>query len=527
LIVMSRNLFRHLRALTGAALLLALSAGGSIAHAQNPPQSPAPPAQQPAVPRVPATTDATQNVQLTSRQFVGPAGSTVEQLSGAAFARSRDLLAARQTLAIARGRLIQAGLRPNPTVDFEQTTDYATGRTGEGNTGIGVTQVFELGGKRGKRVSVAQLEYDRTVAEVRALERQLAAEIRTAYAQALAAARQLDTAEQLIGLDQELYRVTEARLKEGDVAPLDVNLVRVELDRLRAQAVQSRADLEAQLITIRALTGSEISESLTLAVRPDRPPSLSLTREAAVEIALRERADLQAARIAEELGDARISLAESLRTPNVAASVRYSRSRSVFENTPVGTLNDIDHLLTAGVSIEIPVRNRYQGEIAAAVGEKEQAKYRREFVEAVVKRDVALAFNRYSAAAQSLVIYGSQVLPRAEQNLRTIRTAYNLGDLQVLDVVAEQRRLIESQTQYNAALREYYVSLAELERSIGAPLPASAFSSTPVTALTEGAAPVEPDQFARSLMKLKKPSDPVNIGDPSTSAQPARELIKP
>ncbi|MEP7270889.1 MAG: TolC family protein [Acidobacteriota bacterium] len=519
---MSKNLIHRLRALAGATLFVTLSTGGNITRAQNPSQPVTPPVQQPSAPRIPATTETTPNLQLTSRQLVGPAGSTVEQLSRNGFERNRDLLAARQTLAIARGRLIQAGLRPNPSIDLEQTSDYLTGRSGERNTTVGVTQAFELGGKRTKRVAVAQLEYDRAVADVRGLERQLATEIRTAYAQALAAARQLDTAEQLIGLDQELYRVTEARLKEGDVAPLDVNLVRVELDRLRAQAVQSRTDLEAQLITIRALTGSEMSESLTLALVTDRPPLLDLTLEAAVDTALRERADLQAARIAEELGDARITLAQSQRTPNVAATVRYSQSRSVFENTPVGTLNDVDRLLTAGVSIEIPVRNRHQGEIAAAVGEKEQAKYRREFVEAIVKRDVALAFNRYRGATQSLSIYGNQVLPRAEENLRMIRAAYNLGELQVLDVVAEQRRLIESQTQYNVALRDYYVSLAELERAIGAPLPASAFSSTPVTASTQGAAPVEPDKFSRSLMELKKTSGSFNVGNPS-----ANVLTKP
>lgn len=425
------------------------------------------------------------NVQLTSRQFVGPAGTTVEQLSDAAFARSRELLAARQTLAIARGRLIQAGLRPNPTFDVEQTSDYLTGRSGEGNTAIGTTQVFELGGKRGKRVAVAQLEYDRAVAEVRALERQIAAEIRTAYAQALAAARQLDSAERLIALDQELARVTEARLREGDVAPLDLNLVRVEVDRLRAQTVQSRADLEAQLITLRTLAGFDPTESLTLAPALERPPLLGMTIGAATEIALRERADLQAARIAEELGDARISLAESQRTPNLAASVRYSRSRSVFDNTPIGVLNDVDHLLTAGLSIEIPLRNRNQGEIAAAVGERAQAKYRREFVEAIVKRDVALALNRYTAAAQSLAIYGGQVLPRAEENLKTIRAAYGFGEMPVMEVIAEQRRLVENQTQYNAALRDYYTSLAELERALGKPLPASAFSSRPLTASTK------------------------------------------
>ncbi|HMV46167.1 MAG TPA: TolC family protein [Blastocatellia bacterium] len=425
------------------------------------------------------------NVQLTSRQFIGPAGLTAEKLAEEAFARSRELLAARQTLEIAKGRLLQAGLRPNPSIGVEQTTDYLTGRSGEGNTGVGVTQVFELGGKRSKRVAVAQLEYDRAVADVRALERQIAAEIRSAYAQALAAARQLDIAERLIALDQELARVTEARLKEGDVAPLDLNLVRVEVDRLHAQSVQSRADLTAQLVTLQTLAGFEPTEPLTLAPALERPPSLELTVAAATEIALRERADLQAARIAEELGDARISLAESQRTPNLAASVRYSRSRSVFDNTPIGVLNDVDHLLTAGLSIEIPLRNRNQGEIAAAVGERAQAKYRREFVEAIVKRDVALALNRYTAAAQSLAIYGGQVLPRAEENLKTIRAAYGFGEMPVMEVIAEQRRLVENQTQYNAALRDYYTSLAELERALGKPLPASAFSSRPLTASTK------------------------------------------
>ncbi len=471
------NQFLRHRRFIGIGLLSLIAALNSATVAQEAKQDRSP---------ISIAGSASLNVQLTSRQFVGPAGTTVEQLSDAAFARSRELLAARQTLAIVRGRLIQAGLRPNPTFDVEQTSDYLTGRSGEGNTAIGTTQVFELGGKRGKRVAVAQLEYDRAVAEVRALERQIAAEIRTAYAQALAAARQLDSAERLIVLDQELARITEARLREGDVAQLDLNLVRVEVDRLRAQTVQSRADFETQLITLRTLAGFDPTESLTLAPALERPPSLEMTIAAATEIALRERADLQAARIAEELGDARIGLAEAQRTPNLAASVRYSRSRSVFENTPVGTLNDIDHLLTVGVSIEIPIRNRNQGEIAAAVGEKTQAKYRREFVEAIVKRDVALAFNRYTAAAQSLAIYGGQVLPRAEENLRTIRAAYGFGEMPVLNVIAEQRRLVESQTQYNAALRDYYTSLAELERALGKPLPASAFSSTPVTAMDTG-----------------------------------------
>ena len=526
--MMNRICFRHLRSLISAASLIALGLGGGLARAQEfdkgSARNGADQTKQPGQQLAPETLPP---APLTSRQFVGPAGLTVEQLAETALASNRDLLAARQNVAIAQGRLIQSGLRPNPTVDFAQTTDYLTGRTGEGGASVGVSQVFELGGKRGKRVAVAQLEYDRAVAEVRALERRLASDIRAGYAQAVAAARQLDTAERLIALDQELYRVTEARLREGDVASLDLNLVRVEVDRLRAQTVQYRADLESQLITMRALVGLAPSESLRLAPTPDRPALLEMEIEAATEIALRERADLQAARIAEELGEARLRLAESQRTPNLAATVRYSRQRSVFENTPIGTLNDVDRLLTVGVSVEIPVRNRNQGEIAAAAGEQTQARYRREFVESIVKRDVALAFNRYRAAAQALVIYGNQVVPRAEQNLRTIRAAYNLGDLQAMDVVAEQRRLVENQTQYNTSLRDYYASLAELERALGAPLPASAFSSTPEIA--EGAAPVEPDRLSRSLTDLKKPAGVswTHAGGSLMGATPERAAPKP
>ncbi|MBK9439186.1 MAG: TolC family protein [Chloracidobacterium sp.] len=98
-----------------------------------------------------------------------------------------------------------------------------------------MAQPFELGGKRGKRRTVAELELQQVRAEVAAIERNIAVEIRRDYARAISAARQLDVLERLLAADAELVRVTEARLNEGDVAPLDLNLVRVESDRLKIQ----------------------------------------------------------------------------------------------------------------------------------------------------------------------------------------------------------------------------------------------------------------------------------------------------
>ena len=53
------------------------------------------------------------------------------------------------------------------------------------------------------------------------------------------------------------------------------------------------------------------------------------------------------------------------------------------------------------MSIDIPVFNRNQGEIASATGERLQATRQREFLETTIKRDVAVAF-RYEDEIERL-----------------------------------------------------------------------------------------------------------------------------
>ena len=419
------------------------------------------------------------SVKLTSVEFIGQDGLDVDRLIELGMSRRADLLAARQRMAIAEGRLVQARLRPNPVLDTEYGSPRFLGGEAERDLSIGISQTFELGGKRGRRVAVAELELNQARAEVLAIERKVAVEIRSAYTNAVAAGRQLDVLEKLIAGDDEIVRVTEARLKEGDVAPLDVNLVKVEADRLRVQAIQARSDLETQLLQLRTHIGADISESLRLAPQPDRPPRFDIGLSELTQMALKERSDLQAARLSEEAGSARISLARANAVPNIAGSVKYTRNRQVVDFPPVlgpTGFPQTDNALTFGIAVEIPVFNRNQGEIASATAEKVQAVRNREFLEATIKRDVAVAYKKYRAAAEALVVYSTQILPRAESNLQSVRASYGLGDFSVFEVVNEQRRLTENVTGYNQSLRDYYSALAELEAAVGMKLPASGFT---------------------------------------------------
>ena len=468
----------------------------------------------------------TQNaVKLTSGQFVGQDGLTVERLVELGGNRRADLLAGRQRLAIAEGRLRQAGLRPNPTLDAEYGSPRFLGGEAESDLSVGVSQVFELGGKRSKRIAVAELELNQIRAEVLALERTLAAEIRQSYTNAVAAARQLDVLEKLIAADEEIVRVTEARLKEGDVAPLDVNLVRVESDRLKVQAIQARSEIEMQLLNLKTLTGADIAEPLKLAAQADRPPRLDLSLTELTEIALKERADLRAARIGEQLGAARINLARSNAVPNIAGSVRYSRNKQILDLPPslgVDPFPQTDNELTFGVSVDIPIFNRNQGEIAAATGEQVQTARTREFLESIIRRDVAVAYRKYRAAAESLVLYSTQILPRSEANLQTVRSAYGLGEFSVFEVVNEQRRLTENVTGYNQSLRDYYNALTELETALGTTLPPSGFAPDSSSVLPDEETvqrQINKENFLKSLNPIPVKKKPVFAASSEKSNQ--------
>jgi outer membrane protein, heavy metal efflux system len=404
--------------------------------------------------------------------FIDPAqGSSSVDLVRRALASNAELAAARLDVERARARLRQAGLRPNPALDFEQTNGIFNS-PGERNTSVGFSLPLELGGQRKGRINLAQAEFAAAEAEVADRERRLVAEVRAAYAEALAALRELGITGQLNNLDVQTARVVEARVSEGDAAPLELNLLRVEVDRLRARRALVEGRLQAALLRVKSLTGIPVGEPLRLrevldvALLPAPPASL----EAAVEIALRTRPDLRLAALNEEVAQIGLRLARAQARPEVTAFTRYAQNQSTFDETPIGVLTDRDKLFTYGVTITLPVFNRNQGAKAEAQTTIAQAKQRRQFIEAVVRAEVASAYARYQAAGRSITIFEQGVIARSNENIQAIRGAYQIGAFRVTDLLNEQRRLADAQREYTEALAERYRALADLQAALGVTL---------------------------------------------------------
>lgn len=409
----------------------------------------------------------------TISRYVDPQqGASSDDLIRRALVSNAELTAVRLDIERGRARLRQSGLRPNPLVDFEQTTGRYTGSAGERETSVGFSLPIELGGKRQKRINLAQAEIAAAEAGVAERERRLTLDVRAAYAEALASLRELQITENLTDIGTQTARVIEARVTEGDSAPIELSLMRVESDRLNARRALVQGRLEAAILKLKNLAGVSPNEPLrfkeTLLTTLLPEPSVPITD--AIDVALKTRPDVRLARLLEEAAQAGLRLAQAQATPDIAAFSRYTVNSSLFDNTPVGVLRDRDKLLTFGVSISLPFFNRNQGAKAEAAVAIQQAQRRREFIEATVRSEVAAAYARYEAARNSLAIFEKGVVERSTQNIRNISRAYELGAFSVTELLAERRRLLDAQREFIEALSERYRALAEIQSALGTPI---------------------------------------------------------
>lgn len=385
---------------------------------------------------------------------------------------NRELSALRQRLPEARGALRQAGARAAPTFEFSGTTGRPLATVGEEQYSASYNYTVETGGKRTRRTEVAEIGLALAEAEFDERLRQVGYEIAVLYANATAQQQKVERLERLVALNQQSIRLTQARVREGDAAQLETQLLEVDLSRAEAERVAAAGELDGILIELKQLVGVAPSEPLTLAV-PARRTALPDVTELQSR-ATTERSDLRLARLLEQQGGAEVRLASAQGTPDINLTANLSRQYSRFDDqlglTPTGTpvqLRDRDDVITVGVQIPIGTRRRNQGNVEAASARAAGARLRREYLERRAAAEVAAATRRFDAAQAKLAILENRVLPQSEKNLEVIRQAYQLGQFRLLDVLSEQRRVVENQLNYIDAQAELVRSTAELERAVG------------------------------------------------------------
>ena len=396
-------------------------------------------------------------------------GMSFDQLAQTALAQNKNLQAAREQLRQAEARLRQAAVHPNPSLDVSTSTDVLFGNEGESGFAVTFSQPIELGGKRMKRIRVAEAEAELAKAEITDAERQLAGQLRIAYLRAAETSARLNFLDRTRGLDQQMVQVMEVRLAAGDASRLDSHLLQAEKNRFEAQRLQAESQLTDQLLEIRRLAGMPLSEPVSLRPSVSRPVPLTRDEAELIEIALKGRPDLHAARLREALADAGIALARSQAAPNITGSVRYAREPNVsrFATATQPRSFEKESVLDFGISIPLPFSNREQGNIREASSKILQAKAEREALELAIRTEVTAAARRYQLALRSLELIRTGVVNETEAGFSITQLAYRLGDVRLVDMLMVQRSLVESQIAQLSAEAEISAAQANLELALG------------------------------------------------------------
>lgn len=355
----------------------------------------------------------------------------------------------------ARGLVIQAGLRPNPRLYLSSEDlrpwagnfDFPNATEDYGYLG----QLFELGGKRARRLDAARASVKQIEAERTLLQAQIAGRVAAAYWNAVVSAGVAHLLEQDMQAVDEIVRYNKARVDAGAMRGIDLIRVQIERDRLllalesaRREAVLTRIELFRQI-------GRPIDPQVELT---DTIDSTVPVQTQSLAVVLAARADVAVAQQAVVAAEAQVKLQRALGVPDLDLLGGYKRN------------SGSDTLFT---SLQLPLafRNRNQGEVARAEANVRLERDRLQQLNLNVAADVNAAQEAY-AHQQTIV---RDILPdmraRAKQNLDIMNDAYRTGGVDLLRYLDAERTAFDVEASALRTLADFQQAGLRLQLAYG------------------------------------------------------------
>ena len=406
-------------------------------------------------------------------RFVDPAnGLSLEQAIARAIEQEPSLRAARSQVEVAQGTKLQASVRPNPSVSFEQRQE--PGGTDHLTT-VGVEWPLDLF-RRSERLAVA--DHEVTVAQLSASDRErlLAAEVRARYGDALATIRELGLLDEIVAATQNQFDLLRSRVEQGASPPLERDLLDVELRRVQADRLLQVGRTETAVFELKRVLGMKADAPLTVRDTFEALVQRESVLASEVEnasMAVEQRADVREAAARIETAVAKIDRAESEGHVDLSLFGNYMRMDSGFPQrgfAPNGGLERVRgqfNYWSAGAMVTIPILNRNQGNVAVARAEQTGAAAAYDAARLAAEAEVASARATDERAREAVKIYGGGAQALARQNLAVVGQSYELGRVTVFEVLAERRRYLDVERAYTEALRAAYEARTALKRALG------------------------------------------------------------
>lgn len=343
-----------------------------------------------------------------------------------------------------RGKWVQVGLAPNPTVGYVGGEIGNDGAAGQQGGFIG--QDFITAKKLQRNRAVVAAEISRAEQELATVQRKVQSDVRQGYYAALLAQRRVELAEELVRVTSEAARSSK-QLYEAEEIPL-AGLLQTEVQQQNSAVLMrtARNALSQAWRRLSAIIGG--------AALPEQPLEGEVS-ELPVPLDWQE----QLVRVQSE-------------SPEVAAAMaNVERARRALNRACVEAVPDVSTQLSvqyddssedtiAGVQIGIPLPlwNRNQGGIRQAQAEVTEAVRNVDRVELDLNQRLADAFREYSDAEVTANSYAREILPRSKQTFELVQKGYSQGEVGYLDLLAAQQVYSQTNLAYLDALQTLWQS---------------------------------------------------------------------
>ncbi|AFS52895.1 hypothetical protein BOX24_04770 [Leptospirillum ferriphilum] len=388
---------------------------------------------------------------------------TLEQAIRSAVQNNKDLQAAQYVVKIARARLMQAGLLPNPRLSFSGYDAIFTNEPDEYELGAGFTQKFPVAGRIARQKDVARMDVARAQEEIRNAKLKLSAQVAQIFYRILILNRQIFLRDQLMQVDRELLDASRNRFRAAEVSELDVNTAQLELEQLYQERTLLKVQRSRSSIRLKQLLGQTFDKPLQLdKTLPPIPMLPDLEEEQ--RRALKLRPDLRSAQLSVERSSAQVGLAKAQRWEDWTAGLGVFSGQTVFPN---GLSTGIDVGPSFVLTIPLPLWNRNQGRIAEAVALNQQSSARVRALTLRIRNEVAKAFFETKRLQDTVDRYRNGLLKLSDRNMLLAQQAYMMGQTSILTAVQAQRQHGDQHIAYLNALGQYLKSWVALHRAVG------------------------------------------------------------
>ncbi|CAN5458248.1 TolC family protein [soil metagenome] len=350
----------------------------------------------------------------------------------------------------ARGRAIQAGLYPNPTLSV--TGDELGDRTGPG--GIWTAPYFQqeivTGNKLGLSKAAALKEVDQATLTVVSERYRIFTDVRQNFFEVVTLQRRAEILGELIGLAEKSVENANKLLKAKEGSELDVVQLEVDLERYRADLEATNKTLPAAFRRLAASVGVNDLPYTAVVGDLDTPlPDYDLERIRVYVLGIHP--ELRSAQVGVERAQLVLKRATVEPIPNVTIGSGYVRQNQNQSN---------DWVIAA--SIPVPLWNKNQGNIFAAKAQVGEAVSEVGRVENDLVSRLSGSFGTYATARKRAEKYKATILPKAEQSYQLSLKAYQGGQFEYLRVLQAQRAVAEARLEYLRSLGEMWRAASEI-----------------------------------------------------------------